>query len=263
MVAFRLVPLTLALAATPALGRDLCADRPGLDTPPCTVEPGRVVVEVGAIDWTLEKDGASRTDTVITGDGLVRIGIAQHAEIQIGWTAFGHQRVRDRLTGDVDSRGGTGDVLVAIRRNLANPDGSGFSIAVMPFATVPTGGATIGAGDWGAGLLVPVSVALNDDISLIATPEIDAAVDADRDGRHARFGSTAGIAFSVSDAIDVAPEISIFRDRDPAGASTEALAGLSIAWKPADDWQFDIGSSIGLNAASADLNIYAGIVRRF
>lgn len=77
------------------------------------------------------------------------------------------------------------------------------------------------------------------------TPEIDAAVDGDGNRRHP------------------AVELSATRDEDPAGHVTLAVLGLSLAWQPLVGLQLDVGSNIGLNGNSADVEAYTGISRRF
>jgi hypothetical protein len=253
----------LPMVAQAQEARDLCPDRPGLGTPPCTVAPGRVVAELGLADWTRDKDAQSRTDTVEAGDLLLRFGLTNSLEAQVGWTGYGHERVRDRITGLVDRSAGVGDMRVAFRQNLRNPDGSGFSIAVMPYATLPTGGAAIGAGDWGAGVLIPVSYDLGKGLSLQLTPEVDAAVDEDGDGRHLAYGSVVGLGIDLSDSLSATVEASLMRDRDPSGHSTQALAGLSLGWQPSDDLQLDNGLNLGVNADSPDSEAYIGVTRRF
>ena len=263
----RFIVLLAALTcAAPALGqedrRDLCPDRPGLGTPACTVDAGAVVLEVGIADWTLDRNSASRTDAFAFGDALLRAGLTPSLEVQVGWTMLGHMRERDRASGDVARRTRTGDVTLALRQNLKNPDGSGTSIALMPYATLPVGGEGVGAGDWGAGLIVPVSFELGA-VSLGFTPHVDAAVDGDGDGRHLAYGSVVGLGFGVSDDISMAAEVSLTRDRDPGGRSTEALAGLSAGWQPDADSQWDIGANVGLNRDSPDVELYFGFARRF
>jgi hypothetical protein len=243
--------------------REACFDRPGLGTPPCTVPPGKLVVELGLGDWTLDRTANTRTDTVVIGDTLVRIGVADHAEVRIGWAAFGHQRERDRSTGAVDKNSGVGDLTLAVNRNLLSPDGSGTSVSVLPYVTIPAGGSTIGAGDWGAGVLIPASFELSRSVSLTLAPEIDAAVDEDHDGRHLAYGSVVGLGFSLSDAVSASTEIQLIRDRDPGGYTTQALAGLSIAWQPGEGTQVDAGTNLGLNHASPDVQVYLGVARRF
>jgi hypothetical protein len=257
--------VALALAATAARGealRDYCPDRPGLGTPACTMDAGHFDIELGIADWTLDKAPDGRTDTVEAGQLLVRVGLTDHLEAQLGWTAFGHVRTRDRLTGSVDHVSGIGDLTLAFRQNLVSPDGSGFSLAVMPFATLPTGGSAIGAGEWSAGLLVPLSYDLGEGVQIGLTGQIEAAADSDRDGRHLAYGGVAGLSVPLSEALGATFEIAATRDRDPAGHSTEWLAGLSAGWMADDDLQLDAGANVGLHGA-ADVQLYLGVSRRF
>jgi len=254
--------VALSAPAFAAEARDLCPDRPGLGTPACTVDEGRTMLEIGLADWTLDRGADSRTDSWVFGDALLRAGLTPSLELQVGWTMLGHVRERDRATGHTSSTTRTGDVTLALRQNLRNPDGSGFSIAVMPYATLPVGGASVGAGDWGAGLLVPASFDLGA-VSLGLTPHVDAAVDADGDGRHLAYGTVVGLGFGVSDDVSAAAELSLARDDDPGGRSTEALAGLSLGWQPDAESQWDVGVNAGLNRDSPDVELYAGYVRRF
>lgn len=256
-----LAALLLAQPATAEPLRDFCPDRPGLGTPACTIDRGHLAIEAGLVDWTLDRRARSRTDTLIAGDLLVRYGITYTAEAQIGWTAFG--RVRTRSDGIVDRNTGTGDVTVALRRNLRNPDGSGFSAAVMPYVTLPTGGSQIGAGDWAAGLLVPVSGELPAGFALAFTGSIEAAADADRDGRHLAYGAVIGVDMPASKEVGVTVELAATRDRDPSGAITSLLAAASGAWSPRDAIQFDAGVNIGLNRDTPDLQVSVGVARRF
>ena len=259
-----LAALGLTPAAAQAEGlRDFCPDRPGLGTPPCTLDSGHAAVELGLADWTLDRSADSRTDTIEAGQWLVRIGLADSLEAQIGWTAFGHVRERDRIAGSVERESGVGDLTVALRQNLVNPDGSGFSAALMPYATLPAGNAAIGAGDWTAGLIVPLSYELGGGVQLGATAQVEAAADSDRDGRHLAYGGVAGIALPLSDALSVTLEAAVNRDDDPSGHSTEWLGGVSAGWMAKDDLQLDAGVNVGLDGTAADLQLYLGVAKRF
>ncbi|TCM17669.1 outer membrane putative beta-barrel porin/alpha-amylase [Novosphingobium sp. PhB165] len=257
--------LCLALVPSAAFAdeRPYCPDRPGIGTPPCTVSPGQVSVELGIGDWTLDRSSAEREDDFGVGDLLVRYGIADHAEVQVGWTMLGFSRTRDRATGEVEHRSGTGDVTLALRRNLVSPDGSGLSVAFMPYVSLPTGGQPSGAGDWGAGVLMPLSYELSDKWSLTSTTEFDAAVDQDRDGRHFAFSQVIGASLQLGTAVTATAEYQITADHDPQGHSVAHLSGLSLGWQPADDLQLDAGGNVGLDRDAPDLELYFGISRRF
>jgi len=255
------------LAASPAMAedklRDLCAERPGLDTPACTVDPGHLQVEVGLGDWSLDKQAGSRTDTILLSDISARYGVGESTEIRLGWTAYGHVRTRDGATGAIDRISGTGDVTIGLKQNLSSPSGDGFSMALLPYATLPTGKNGIGAGDWGAGLLIPISFDLTDKLTLEATPELDAAVDGDGKGRHLAYGSAAGLGVKINEKWSMSVEGQLIRDRDPSGHSTQALAGAYVAWQPKGRLQLDGGVQAGLNHNSPDVEVYFGISEKF
>lgn len=262
----RLAVAWLTLTALPSIAaagdeRDFCPDRPGLGTPACTLDDGQLAIELGAVSWTLDRWADGRSDTIATGDLLLRYGIRQNLEVQLGWDGLATTRVRSG--GRVEKASGTGDVLLAVRRNLKNPDGSGFSLAVMPYATLPVGGSATGAGDWGAGLLLPVSRDLPASFGIGLTGSVEAAVDEDRDGRHLAYGAIVGLDIPVSEAVGATAEFSARRDDDPSGASTGLLAGLSAGWTPAPSLQLDAGTTFGLNHHVPHVQLYFGIARRF
>ena len=261
----RFLPLILlGLACTaPARGeslRDLCADAPGLGTPSCTLDKDHAAIEFGAIDWTRDQDAGRREDMLLTGDMLFRYGVTGSLEAQVGWTAYGHLRERG-ADGAVRRADGTGDVRIALRKNLANPDGSGFSIAVMPSVSLPTGGSAIGVGDWSASLLVPVSYELGDALSLGFTGEIDGAADEDGGGHHLAFSGIVGLGASLTGALSAAAELAAARDEEQE--TTEWLAGLSLAMMRGESLQFGAGANIGLNHEAADLQLYLNVAKRF
>ena len=88
-------------------------------------------------------------------------------------------------------------------------------------------------------------------------------MDSDRHGGHLAFGSVAGVTVDFNPAWYMTAELGATRDEDPAGHSTQELAGLSFGWTPGRNVQFDAGAILGLNHESPDVELYAGIVRRF
>lgn len=265
-----MIRLTLAVAVALAIPvaaradeRTYCPDRPGMNTPPCTIAPGRISAEMSLGDWTRENDVDVRTDTVLIGDAGLRYGIADHAELRVAWTAFGHVRSRDKASGTITRESGTGDVTLGIKRNLFSPDMAGFSVAVLPSLTLPAGGHAIGAGDWGAELQVPVSVPLGGPLSLAATPEIDAAVNSRGSGRHLAWGSAAGLSLAATGRLNFAFEAAVMRDDDPEGAATTAAAGIAAGWMVGGNVQFDLAGEFGLNDRTPGLRLYGGVSRRF
>lgn len=253
--------LVPAIAHADDQDRDYCPARPGLGTPACTMAPGQVSVETSIGDWTLDKQGGDRTDTVLIGDTSVRIGLTDTIEAQVGWTPLGV--VRERAGGIVDRTTRAGDATLGLKANLRNPDGSGLSIAVQPFVTLPIGRAPVGAGDWGAGLVVPITYDLSKTVNLEVTPEVDATVDQDGRGRHLAYSSVVGLGFALNDKVTLTVEDQLIRDDDPSGGTTQDLASVSLAWMTRKNLQLDVGATAGFDRNSPDVELYAGIARRF
>lgn len=245
--------------------RDLCSDRPGLNTPACTVDPGRLQVEVGLADWTLDKQPDQRQDTIEAGQIQLRYGVTPTTEVRLGWTAYGHARTRDIASGAVDSVQGVGDVTLGLKQNLRHPaEGkTGLAVAVLPFVTLPTGRTDVGAGDWGAGLIVPTSYKIDDIVSLEFSPEIDATVNESGDGRHLSYGAAMGVQVHLSKATRLTPELQFVRDNDPEHHATMSRASLSFDVQPAKMLQFDVQAVAGLNRDTPDVELSFGVSRKF
>ncbi|MBA3896601.1 MAG: transporter [Sphingomonadaceae bacterium] len=257
----RLLPLALAIASS-AFGedRDFCSDRPGQATPPCTMEAGHAIFETGLIDWTRQSDPMQRSDTILYGDTLLRLGVADSAEVQLEWTPWGHQRVRDKASGAVMRSSGTGDVTFGVQRGLAGPNGP---VALKAFVTFPTGGDAIGQQTWSAGAVIPAAFDLSKSLQLGLTAEAEAAANASGSGRHLAFSGVAGLGFKLTEAVQLTVDAALLRDDDPSGETTQATGGASIAWQAGKNTQLDVGTVAGLNRDSPDIEIYAGFSRRF
>jgi hypothetical protein len=232
-----------------------CPNRPDLGSGACTTDPGRMLLELSSADWQLDRQGGEREDQLLVSDALLRTGIDARTEFQLGWTPLA--RVRQRDASGVDTVVGTGDVRLGVRRNLRNPDGHGFAVAVEPFVTLPTGDGAIGRGDWSAGVVVPVGWEIGD-WSLAFTGEGTAEVDEDRDGRHLAYAGTLGLGRALSDTVGAVIEIAARRDDDPSGGETELLTAASLAWEVRENAQLDLLAVAGLNRSSPDVRLVFG-----
>ena len=250
-------PALAQTSAEPEEEEAICADRPGIASSTCTVPASRVQVEL-AVDWSFQEEGGDRSDTLLAGDTLVRVGVGERTELQFGWTAYG--RVRDRTAGIRSSDESAGDAMVGVRHRFFEQ--GDVSAAVQGRLLLPVGGSAIGAGDWGFDLEVPVEISFGSSY-LLFTPALGTTPDADRRGRHLSYGMAAGFGFNLSERLSTQLDLALYRDDDPLGASTEAVAGLGLAYAVSNNLQLDVGAIVGLNRDSADLEIYLGAASRF
>ena len=73
----------------------------------------------------------------------------------------------------------------------------------------------------------------------------------------------AGFGFELTEGWSIQADLAFYRDDDPLGASTEALAGLGLAFAVSNNLQLDLGVTVGLNRDSPDFGLYAGAASRF
>lgn len=242
--------------------RDFCADRPGKGTPTCILDVGRWQVELGLLDYARQDDAGARAESWAVGDAFVRYGLTPLTEVQLGLTTY--VREQERAGGVSETIDGVGDLSLGFRHSLRDPDGSGLSIALAGFVTAPTGSRAVRAEGFEGGVVLPIAVPLNDDWGLSLSPEIDVAIDADGEGRHAVYSMVAGVGRGFGQW-DLGAEIWISRDDDPSEATTQSTLDLTAVWSPPAlrDAQLDFGLNFGLNDESTDVELGVGLARRF
>ncbi len=250
-------------SAARAEERAFCADRPGKATPSCTLDPGRVQIEAGLLDYAHSRDRDTVEDDYSTGDLLLRYGMTDTLEARMEWSGYGWSRSKDRTSGQIDHRHGVGDLTLSFRQNLRHPDDTGTAFALQPSITLPVGQHPIGASTWGAGIVAPFETDLAKDWRLTLDPEVDAAPDQDRRRRHLAYAFAAAITRSIGQAWQLSIEGWALRDEDPAGHQTQASIDFSAAWQPNKDSQLDLSTYVGANRATPQIEMLLGYSRRF
>lgn len=251
-------------AAEEASLRDFCADRPGKGTPTCILDQGHWQVELGLFDGARQTTPDTRVDSLAYGDAFLRYGLNGNTELQFGLTSWTREKTTDRTTGDSDVADGVSDLTVGLRHSLANPDGSGLSVAVVGFVTAPTGSRAVRDDGFEGGVVLPVSMPLDADWSLSLSPEIDIAADSDGEGRHPVYTMVAGVGRGFGQW-NLGAEFWVSHDADPLDAATQSTFDLTAVWTPPmlADSQIDLGLNFGLNDDSPDLEFGVGLARRF
>jgi len=250
---FGVVLLCIGSAAIAADPEPICADRPGKATGTCTVPKGDWQVETGIADWTLQDGSGERDTSVVLGETTVKYGVTDSADVEIDvtmWQRAGHAH-------------GIGDVSFIYKQRLTAPDAP-VQVAARPFVKAPTAKHSLGNGKWEAGLLVPIAYSIpKTPLSIGLTPEIDWAADADGHGHHVAMEQVASLGWAATDKFNVSAELWRQWDWDPAGTTHEASADGAVAYLVSNDVQLDAGANWGLNRSTPDVELYAGVSKRF
>jgi hypothetical protein len=257
-----LAGLLLALsAAGAAQAQDvpICTDRPTKANAVCTVPAGRVQLEASGIGWSLTDIGGVRTELLTVGSSVVKLGLSDSSDLQIGFTPYAELRTPN---GSQSRVSGVGDVVVRYKHRLTAPDAPA-QVAVLPFVKLPTASDGLGNGRVEGGVAIPVSFGLFGPGAMTLGPEIDLLADADGNGRHIALVNLVNVSAPIAPRLTLAGELWTNFNFDPNGTLEQASLDAAIAYAASSDLQVDIGANIGLTRDTADFEGYVGLSLRF
>lgn len=226
--------LAALYAAAPALAqnRSFCAERPGMGTPACTLGQGQAMVEITVFGLDRTAGAEVETEVYTLADTLLRYGLDDSTEVQLGVTGYVRAVATARAGGAQDRVDGVGDSYLAVRRSL-----SGF--ALEAYVTLPTGDDAVSAGAWGAGLVVPIDLPSPGPFQLSLTPEIGAVPNAGGDGRHLLYGTVLGVSGELAPGWGGGLEISAVQDEAPEGHEFGSKLAGTLAYQATERLQLN------------------------
>jgi Putative MetA-pathway of phenol degradation len=245
--------------------RPFCTDRPTKGTGVCTVDAGHVQIESDIFNATFDRQDGVTTDTYVYTDPTIKLGITDDTDVEASLAPFTQTIVRDRAAGTRDTVAGFGDLYLRVKTNFAGNSGGDFGFAVEPYLKLPTASDAIGNGALEGGMLVPLSYALSDTLSLGATPELDVLKNALDDGRHAAFQMPVSLTAALSATTTLSGELWMNVDGDPSATTRQYSADVAATWQPpgTKDLQLDCGVNFGLNKSTPDTQAYVGVSKRW
>jgi hypothetical protein len=247
--------LLLAAGSTP-----ICTDRPAKANAVCTVAAGRLQLESSVAGWSLTKVGAARAELVTVGATVLKFGLTDRSDLQLGVTPYARSAVKQ--LGQRSRSSGFGDVTVRYKQRLA-ADSSPLQVGMIAFVKLPTAARGLGNDKVEGGLAVPMSFATAGPITVTLGPELDLLADADGRGRHAAVVNVVNLSFPVAPRLTIAGELWTNVNFDPAGTAKQASADAALAYGVSDNLQLDGGVNLGLTRDTPDLELYAGLSIRF
>lgn len=238
----------------------ICTDRPTKGTATCTVPKGMIQVESDAIFWTRSDTGGQRSDVLLYTNPTVKFGLTDSSDIQFNLAP--QVEVRSRIAGQTVTQRGVGDLTVRFKQRLTDPSDR-VQIALVPFVKVPAAGRGIGNGEWEGGLVTSVQVPVGA-ATLTLVPQFALLSDSlEPEDRHVEFQGLVNLAYPLGSRTTIAAELWTAQNWDPSGTVQQYSADAAISHLLNNDLQIDIGGNFGLNQATPDLQVYAGISARF
>jgi hypothetical protein len=251
--------LLLCPAAAIAREPPICTDRPAKANTVCTVPSGMAQVETAVVGWSLARSKGDRTAQLSVGSTMVKVGLSDRSDLQVGLAPYTLLKVereglRDRVSG-------FGDLIVRYKRRLTS-DGAAVQVAAIPFVKLPTAARRLGNGEVEGGFAIPIGLSLAH-AAVTLGPELDLLADSDGRGRHVAAINLVNVAVPAGKRLTVAGELWTSFNFDPSGTLKQASADAAVAYALSRTVQIDVGTNLGLNRRTPDLEVYAGISLRF
>ncbi len=267
MSGLAVLAIAAALSTTAHAGdlRDLCPDRPGKGTSPCTVDAGHIQLETEFFNAAFQRQAGVTTDTNVTANTTVKYGLTDNWDIEAAVAPYTVARTHDENAATRRTVQGFGDLILRTKYNVLGNGAGAFGIALDPFIKIPTAKLGIGNHAVEGGLLVPMSLDLGGDWSLGATPEVDVLKNGGDSGRHVSLTGVVGLGRALGQGVTLGAELWTSQNRDPMGTVRQYSVDFDVAWQPQDSGnvQYDAGINRGLNSATPRWQGYVGLTRRF
>lgn len=245
----------LVAGAAKAEEAPICTDRPTKANAVCTVPAGKFQLESSAVGWSQTKAGGTTTEVLSAGSGVIKYGVSDRSDLQIGLTPY------VRIENDGDALSGVGDVVVRYKHRLT-PDDAPVQIALIPFVKAPTAKRGIGNREWEGGIALPIAIPVSK-VTVTLGPELDLLADGDGHGHHLALINLVNVAGAVAPGLTLIGELWSNFNFDPDGTVKQASADAALAYAVSNALQIDAGVNLGLTRETADVEIYGGFAVRF
>jgi len=254
------VLLCLAGAAS-ADDQQICADRPGKTTSPCTVPAGHFQVETAFADYTLQKSAGERDTLLTLGETTVKYGVDERTDIEIDIAPWA--RGTSRIAGTTHAVSGVGDTNLIVKHEFTSSDAP-LQVSAYPFVKIPTARKPAGNGKVEGGLVIPIEYSIADSpFSITASPELDLLANASGHGHHAAMVQAVSFGWQASKALNLSAELFHQWDWDPSGTTQQSSFDLAAAYVARRDLQFDGGVNFGIDRTAPDVELYVGFAKQF
>ena len=241
--------------------RDMSTDRPDKTESAYTVDAGRIQIETDLLAYTRDREDGFTTETLDIMPFNFKIGLTNDADLQIVYGSFSRVWV-DGPLGFNDSESGAGDLVIRLKRNIWGNDGGRTALAVMPFVKLPTSTFADANDDVEGGVIVPLAIDIGNGVGIGLMTEVDVLRSEVDGGYQPSFINSATASFELTQKLGMYVEIFTERSAE-TDAQTVVTFDTGLTYAVTDNLQLDVGANIGVTDVADDINVFAGMSRRF
>jgi Putative MetA-pathway of phenol degradation len=245
-------------------------DRPNVTNTPHTIDAGHLQIETGIIDYAYFRDHSPgdnvREDNFDVGQFNFRLGILNNLEINAVIDAFDSVQFHDYAAGNSFYAGSFGDTAIGGKLNLwgdeSGDDTWETAMAIQPQFKLPTARNDVGNGYFEFEVAAPFLMNLPAGFHLGLQPGVS------HERSLQNTGYVTGFPMSISLDRVVIANLDIYLEYacDPTTehhAQTGQTIDVGGTYPLNDNVVLDTGVNFGLNSASQNVEVLAGISVRF
>lgn len=227
---------------------DIAFDRPGIGFAASTLPRGGVALEAGLPSFSRDRDDAGVLSTQYSADITLRIGLAEHLELQAFTSPWNHLRVAPR-DAPAERSSGAGDVGVGLK--VALPLSSEkHAVALLASTTFATGSRDFSEG----ATQYALGASYEYDFDDRWTGALYANVT--RGGGEDSVTWAPSVSFAATETVSTYLELGF---TDTHGEPSTRIAGAGVTWMVKPRVQLDASFDVGLNDDSPDVQAGLGV----
>lgn len=146
--------------------------------------------------------------------------------------------------------------------DLLGNNGGNYALAVVPYIKTSVADRYMDDKRWEGGSYVPLNIALPHEWTMNFVAGIDVLRNTAFDNINTSYQNLVGFSHPITNDVSGAVELwsNVDTRRD---ATAQYSLDFSATWSLNSNLQFDIGTNIGLNRAADNMQVFAGISKRF
>lgn len=238
--------------------REMATDRPGITETPITVDAGHFQYETALFDYGIERSEGVKTKTFTINDLDFHMGLTNSTALQIMLDSYVVEKEQERSTGKQIRNEGIGDLTFRLKRNLkGNYDGN-FSIALLPYFTLPTSKSSEN-NKVEAGLMIPMELKLPAEWTLGLQLEVDRVKDKDKNALHTEVLQAISLSHGIIKDLDGVAET--YQTYEFKKHQWTNYVNAALQYAVNSNCKFDAGLSYGLQH-DAQRSFFFGLAYR-
>ncbi len=228
----------------------IISERPSVSTSPQALPVGRFQVEGGILFTTDDSPGVD-VDIITAPLALLRYGIAQDIEVQIGWSGITEVEVNGF------DETGTGDVILSAKMQLTEQVGNTPTMGVIGSLSLPVGDDT-GSDNVDPSVGFLWNYAFLEGLGLFGTATVAGA--SQGNDRFFQFSNAVGLGTAITDRIGVFGE---YAAQFNANRQDSHLLDFGLTYLLTDNLQLDLNAGAGVGGAAPDGFFGGGVAYRW